>query len=97
MNAEEIKLLTEIISDAISHHPPEGNSFYVSSSNQHLPGHNPEERLGRPLFDLYHVNDREKIQGLHNMVKINLALVSSLLSLQKYSMEYSELRQILTH
>jgi diguanylate cyclase (GGDEF)-like protein/PAS domain S-box-containing protein len=62
---EEFRLLAETSTDLISRHEPDGTYLYVSPAARPLLGYEPEELLGRSLFDQVHPEDHSELERSH--------------------------------
>lgn len=57
-------LLAENATDVISTHTPDGTIIYVSPACQTQSGYNPEDLIGKNLYDYIHPDDQNKIRKL---------------------------------
>jgi PAS domain S-box-containing protein len=62
------RLLAEQSSDLLSRHSPEGVYRYASPAVHSLLGYTPEELIGRPVFELFHPEELEAAQALHEAI-----------------------------
>ncbi|MGD2114530.1 MAG: PAS domain S-box protein [Acidobacteriota bacterium] len=62
---EEFQLLAETSTDLISRHAPDGTYLYVSPAVRPLLGYEPEELLGRSIFELAHPEDLAELEQGH--------------------------------
>lgn len=61
----QFRLFVEQSADMLSRHDAGGRYLYVSPAVRRLLGYEPEALLGRPVFELYHADDRECGAALH--------------------------------
>lgn len=62
------KFLAENSSDMISRHSVDGNFLYASPACKNLAGYEPEELIGRSVFEFFFPQDLEKIQKAHKKI-----------------------------
>lgn len=62
LDVESLDLLLSNVGDVLSVLNDDGETLYVSPSIREILGHRPDERIGRPAFDLVHPEDEERAQ-----------------------------------
>src|SRR5690606_33791247 len=66
------RLIADNSTDIISVYLPSGAATYVSPASRQLLGYEPEELLGRSIFELSHPDDQFQIEHLLNAVSVNV-------------------------
>lgn len=61
----EFQLLAEASTDLISRHDPGGTYLYVSPAARSLLGYDPDDLVGRSVFDLVHPEDLPELESSH--------------------------------
>ena len=67
-STELYRLLAEHSTDMISKHTPSGVYTYASPACRSLLGYDPEELVGRDVYEFFHPDDFEEIQRTHSAI-----------------------------
>ncbi len=62
------RLLAEHSSDIISRHTPEGVYLYASPACRALTGYEPQELVGRSVYDFFHPEDIDSVARVHSAI-----------------------------
>ena len=61
---EQLRLITENMSDIVCLHQPDGRYLYVTPSSQTLLGYSPAELIGRDPYERVHPDDADRIRRM---------------------------------
>jgi PAS domain S-box-containing protein len=82
------RLLTEKVSDLLSRHTPDGIYRYASPASRQLLGYEPEELIGRPVFELFHPDEMEFARMTHEQLHRSPAPITFTHRIRSKSGEY---------
>lgn len=68
-DAANFRLLSEQVTDMLSRHSPDGRYQYASPASRSLIGYEPEELIGKPVFELFHPDEMEHARVTHERIQ----------------------------
>jgi PAS domain S-box-containing protein len=88
MSEQRYRILADYATDIISRHSLEGIFLYVSPACSLLLGYDPEDLIGRSVYELCHPDDRETLKAAYHQASETNSIAITSYRLRRHNGEY---------